>query len=210
METKRFENNQVTISGEIVSNFEFGHKVCGEGFYTAQLASARKSGVKDIIPITVSERLVDVKADWMGRFVRISGQFRSYNKHEEKKNRIILSVFAREFEVETPHDEDKNEIFLDGYICKQSTYRKTPFDREIADILLAVNRPYGKSDYIPCIVWGRNARFAEGLKVGARLKVLGRIQSREYQKKISDNECETRTAYEVSVSKLEVVEETEE
>lgn len=210
METKRIENNQVTISGEIVSNFEFSHETFGEGFYTAQLASERESGAKDIIPIMVSERLVDVKADWIGQFVKIYGQFRSYNKHEEKKNRLILSVFAREFEVwendGTIRPIDENEIFLDGYICKQPNYRETPLGREIADIILAVNRPYGKSDYIPCIAWGRNAIFAECLEVGTRLKVWGRIQSREYQKKISDDEIETRVAYEVSVQKMEVAE----
>lgn len=208
METKRFENNQVTLSGEIVSNFEFSHEVYGEGFYTAQLASMRESGTKDIIQIMASERLVGVKSDWIGQFVKISGQFRSYNRHEEKKNRLILSVFAREFEVweddGTTIPTDKNSVFLDGYICKQPIYRKTPLGREIADILLAVNRPYGKSDYIPCIAWGRNARFAESLEIGTRLKVFGRIQSREYQKKISDDEYETRTAYEISISKMEV------
>lgn len=207
----RIENNQVIINGEIVRNFEFSHEVYGEGFYTAQLASERGSGTKDIVPIMVSKRLVDVKVDWVGRYVKISGQFRSYNKHEENKNRLVLSVFAREFEPieEMPFTDDENKTFFDGYICKQPNYRKTPLGREIADILLAVNRSYGKSDYIPCIAWGRNARFAESLEIGTRLKAWGRIQSREYQKKISDDECETRTAYEVSVSKLEVVEEIE-
>ena len=211
---REFDNNKVTLSGEIVSNFEFSHEIFGEGFYTTMLASERTSNKKDIIPIMVSERLVEAK-DWTGRFVRVSGQFRSYNKHESEKNRLVLSVFAREFEDITDNQiefefYDNNEISLDGYICKQPIYRKTPLGREIADILLAVNRPYGKSDYIPCIAWGRNARFASGLEVGTRLQIEGRIQSREYQKQISDDEYETRTAYEVSVSKLTVVEEMEE
>lgn len=203
-------NNNVTLSGEIVNNFEFSHEVYGEGFYTAMLASERTSGQKDIIPIMVSDRLVDVKADWTGRFVKVSGQFRSYNKHEGEKNRLVLSVFVREFEEfeEMPFSDNySNHISLDGYICKQPIYRKTPLGREIADILLAVNRPYGKSDYIPCIAWGRNAVYAGDLKVGARLQIDGRIQSKEYQKRISDNEYETRTAYEVSVGRLEVVED---
>lgn len=208
------ENNKATLSGEIVSNFEFSHKVCGEGFYTAMLASERVSGQKDIIPVMVSERIVDVEVDWIGVNVDISGQFRSYNKHEGNKNHLILSVFATGFGVhieEFDGDfESKNSISLDGYICKPPTYRKTPLGREITDILLATNRPYGKSDYIPCVVWGRNARFADGLEVGTRLQIDGRIQSREYQKRISDDEYETRTAYEVSVSKLTVVEEMEE
>ena len=203
------ENNQVTLSGEITSNFEFSHEIYGEGFYTAMLSVKRTSTVEDIIPIMVSERLVDVKADWTGRFVKVSGQFRSYNKHEGNRNRLILPVFVREFEEfeELPFTEDENHISLDGYICKPPVYRKTPLGREISDILLAVNRPYGKSDYIPCIAWYRNAVFASGLQVGTRLKIEGRIQSREYVKKISDDKTETRTAYEVSVSKLEVAEE---
>lgn len=208
------ENNKVTLSGEIVSNFEFSHEVYGEGFYTTMLASERLSGQKDIIPIMVSERIVDVKADWEGRFVEVSGQFQSYNKHKGERNRLILSVFVREFEEweddGTIRPSDENHIFIDGFICKSPVYRKTPLGREIADILLAVNRQYGKSDYVPMICWGRNAVFVSGLEVGTRLKIEGRIQSREYQKQISDDEYETRTAYEVSVSKLTVVEEMEE
>lgn len=207
------ENNKVALSGEIVSNFEFIHEIFGEGFYTAMLSSERTSGQKDIIPVMVSDRLVNVKADWIGLNVDISGQFRSYNKHEGNKNHLILSVFATDFGVhieEFDGDfENKNHISLDGYICNPPIYRKTPLGREITDILLAVNRPYGKSDYIPCIAWGRNARFASSFEVGTRLQIEGRIQSREYQKRISDDEYETRTAYEVSVSKLTVVEERE-
>lgn len=210
------ENNKVTLSGEIVRNFEFSHECYGEGFYTAMLSSERTSGQKDIIPIMVSERLVDVKAEWEGRFVEVSGQFHSYNKHEGERNHLILSVFAREFEeVEFEHEEpgsgnDENRVSLDGYICKKTTYRKTPLGREIADILLAVNRQYGKTDYIPCIAWGRNAVYASNLEVGARLQIEGRIQSREYQKRISETESETRVAYEISIAKMETVEETEE
>lgn len=206
-------NNNVTLSGEIVENFKFSHEIFGEGFYTAMIESERTSGQKDIIPIMVSDRLVDTGADWIGRFVRVSGQFRSYNKHDGEKNHLQLSVFVREFEEfeELPFSDNySNHIFLDGYICKLPIYRKTPLGREITDILLAVNRPYGKSGYIPCICWGRNARFASGLEVGIRLQIEGRIQSREYQKRISETENETRTAYEVSVSKMETVEEEEE
>lgn len=213
---KELENNNVTMAGKIVKNLEFSHKTFGEGFYTTMLAIQRASEMEDIIPIMVSERLVDVNEEWEGRFVRVNGQFRSYNKYEDKRNHLVLSVFVRElFEID-PEGEDmckiygENHIFIDGYICKQPICRKTPLGREISDILIAANRPYGKSDYIPCIAWGRNARFAESLGVGTRIKVDGRIQSREYQKRISDDEYETRTAYEVSASKLAVVEETEE
>lgn len=208
------ENNKVILRGENVSNFEFSHEVYGEGFYTTMLTSERTSGVKDIILIMASERLVDVKSDWIGRLVKVSGQFRSYNKHKGNKNHLILSVFVREFEDITDERdfgiEDENQIFIDGNICKEPAYRKTPLGREIADILIAVNRPYDKLDYIPCIAWGRNARFASGLEVGTRLQIEGRIQSREYQKRISDDEYEKRVTYEVSASKVETKEEVEE
>lgn len=205
------ENNKVTISGEVVSNFEFDHEVYGEGFYVAKLSASRSSSVADIIPIMVSERLVDVKEDWIGRFARVEGNFRSYNKHEGDRNHLMLSVFARELEAleEMPFMECQNKVYLDSFICKEPIYRKTPFGREISDVLLAVNRAYGKSDYIPCICWGRNARFVSSLGVGTHIVVEGRIQSREYHKKINDTEIETRTAYEVSVSKIEVIEEME-
>jgi single-stranded DNA-binding protein len=147
-----------------------------------------------------------VSADYRGSLVVINGQFRSYNRHEEHKNKLVLSVFAREVEFVSEIGETikTNQIFLDGYVCKEPIYRKTPLGREIADLLLAVNRPYGKSDYIPCICWGRNARYASNFQVGERCLVWGRIQSREYMKKIGEEELEKRVAYEVSVSKLEI------
>lgn len=209
---ERLINNKTTIIGEIVSDFRYSHQVYGEGFYIVDVAVSRLSELSDIIPLMVSERLVDVTENCVGRLVETSGQFRSYNRHEGLKNKLVLSVFVREWEFvdENPEAGKTNQIYLDGFICKAPIYRKTPLGREIADLLIAVNRPYGKSDYIPCIAWGRNARFAEGMEVGTRLQIEGRMQSREYQKRISDEEFETRTAYEVSVSKLTVVEETEE
>lgn len=208
MTDKLFENNQVTMMGEIVSAFQFSHEVFGEGFYMVELAVSRLSNYSDYIPLMVSERLIDTEQDYTGQFIRISGQFRSYNRHEEKKNRLVLSVFVRELEFldEIDENEKTNQIFLDGYICKPPVYRKTPLGREIADLLMAVNRPYGKSDYIPCICWGRNARYASAFEVGGHVLIWGRIQSREYMKRISENETEKRIAYEVSVSKLEYVE----
>ena len=166
----------------------------------------RLSNSDDRIPLMISERLIDVTQDYTGEYIMATGQFRSYNQHEEKKNRLVLSVFVREVSfVEEELDGAKtNTILLDGYICKRPIYRKTPLGREIADLLLAVNRPYGKSDYIPCICWGRNARFASGFEVGEHVQVLGRIQSREYVKKINETEVEQRIAYEVSVSKIEM------
>lgn len=212
MDNKVFENNQVTISGEIVSGFTFSHDAFGEGFYLFDLMVNRLSDTADIIPIMVSERLVDVKKDYTGMHAVVSGQFRSYNRHEESRNRLVLSVFAREIEIveEPAGDVRPNYIFLDGFVCKPPIYRKTPLGREIADLLLAVNRPYGKSDYIPCICWGRNARFADSFEIGEHIQIWGRIQSRKYQKRIEEGVFEERTAYEVSVSKVELVEEVAE
>lgn len=208
MADKMCENNQVTIMGEIVSDFTYSHEVYGEGFYMAEVSVNRLSNFVDCIPVMVSERLVDVRESAKGRYVYISGQFRSFNRHDEHKNRLVLSVFAREFELMDAVEAGSaaNQIFLDGFICKDSVYRKTPLGREIADLLVAVNRSYGKSDYIPCICWGRNARFAAGFDVGAHVQIWGRIQSREYVKKLSETEVEQRVAYEVSVSKIEFVE----
>ena len=159
--------------GEIASEFEFSHEVFGEGFYMLELLVKRLSDSFDRIPVMISERLIDVTKDYRGEFIQISGQFRSYNRHEEKKNRLVLSVFAREavFAEATDDKIKSNQIFLDGFICKPPVYRKTPLGREIADMLVAVNRPYGKSDYIPCISWGRNARFAANFEVGSRVQI---------------------------------------
>ena len=207
---KVFTNNQVTIAGEVVSEFTFSHEVYGEHFYIVNIAVCRLSNSYDVIPVMVSERLIDVTSDYRGCVLQVSGQFRSYNRHEENRNRLVLSVFAREAVLASQEDEDEqnpNHIFLDGYVCKHPVYRKTPLGREIADVLLAVNRPYGKSDYIPCICWGRNARFADKFEVGSHIQIWGRIQSREYQKKITEDQYEKRVAYEVSVSKLEYIAE---
>lgn len=211
MTDKVIENNQVTIMGEIASVFTYSHEIFGEGFYMVDIKVQRLSDSFDIIPMMVSERLIDVTADYRGYFVEVAGQFRSYNRHEERKNRLVLSVFAREirFLEEIEESAKTNQIFLDGYICKEPIYRRTPLGREIADLLLAVNRPYGKSDYIPCICWGRNARFANNFMVGERCSVWGRIQSREYMKKVDEEQTEKRVAYEVSVSKLELVKDEE-
>jgi len=206
---KTIDNNQVSLSGRIVSPFRFSHEVFGEGFYLFDLSVGRLSDSCDVIPVMASERLLDIHEDQIGKFAEIGGQFRSYNYHSENKNRLLLSVFAREIAL-TDDESDTakpNSIFLDGYVCKKPIYRKTPLGREIADLLLAVNRPYGKSDYIPCICWGRNARFADSFSVGGHVQLWGRIQSREYQKKLSETEIEKRIAYEVSVSKLDYLED---
>ena len=209
MSDKIIENNQVTIMGKVATEFSFSHEVFGEGFYMVEVEVKRLSNSEDRIPLMISERLIDVTQDYTGEYIMVHGQFRSYNRHEEQKNRLVLSVFVREisFMEEEPDGTKTNSIWLDGYICKEPIYRKTPLGREIADLLLAVNRPYGKSDYIPCICWGRNARYASGFEVGEHVQLLGRIQSREYIKKLTETETQKRIAYEVSVSKLEYVEQ---
>lgn len=203
------KNNKVYVSGEIVSDASFSHEVYGEGFYEFFVRVMRLSGQADILPITVSERLIQGAMLGKGKTICAVGQFRSYNKIENGKSRLMLTVFVRELLTETP-DKNPNSILLSGYICKPPIYRTTPFNREIADLLVAVNRAYNKSDYIPCIAWGRNARFVKNLAVGDKIAISGRIQSREYQKKLSETETKTMTAYEVSVSKLAAFDSAEE
>lgn len=203
------KNNKVFIYGEIVSDATFSHEVFGEGFYEFFVRVMRLSGQADILPVTLSERLIQDGMLAKGKSICALGQFRSYNKIENGKSRLMLTVFIRELIDELP-DKNPNSILLSGYICKPPIYRTTPFNREIADVLIAVNRAYNKSDYIPCIAWGRNARFVKNLNVGDRIAISGRIQSREYQKKLSETETRTMTAYEVSVSKLAAFEAGEE
>ena len=198
-------NNQVTVSGKVISAFSFSHESYGEKFYSFHVAVLRKSGMPDIIPIIVSEHLIDITKDYSEEYIQINGQFRSYNQHDGDSVRLILSVFAESVEFGSPNDEDRNVVCLDGYICKSPSYRKTPLGREISDILIAVNRHCGKSDYIPCVSWGRNAKYASTLNVGSRIQIVGRIQSREYVKVLDGKEV-TRTAYEVSVMNLEQME----
>jgi len=208
---KVIDTNIVTIVGKIVTEKEFSHEMFGEGFYTFDLEVPRLSNSVDILPVTISERLI-VNLDLeKGEYVLIEGQLRSYNRYINDSNRLVLTVFARDIYV--PEDEERlnellkkpNEIYIDGYICKDPIYRTTPFGREITDLLIAVNRPYNKSDYIPSIAWGRNARFCDRLKIGDHVRIWGRVQSRSYQKKHSDGEVSNRVAYEVSISKLEYI-----
>lgn len=209
-------NNNITLAGVVEKEPKYSHEVFGEGYYIFMIKCSRTSGNEDVLPVMISDRLTDIKEIKVGQVVTVLGQIRSFNKHTDNmKSKLILTVFAREFEVLTQVSEEFNTnintniVVLDAYICKPPIYRCTPKGREIADILVAVNRPYGKSDYIPCIAWGRNARFAGGLEVGEHIQIQGRFQSREYSKKISDNEIETRVAYEVSVSKINYAEEGE-
>ena len=197
-------NNKVQIAGEVVSEPKFSHEIYGENFYEFDVKVNRLSNSFDTIPVTVSDRLLNGKELSVGKFIEGIGQYRSYNKLDGEKSRLLLTIFLREFEVKETI-EQTNSIQIVGYVCKEPIYRTTPFNREICDVLLAVNRNYGKSDYIPCIAWGRNARFVKNFKVGDKVRVEGRIQSREYQKKVENEETLTKTAYEVSLSKISLV-----
>ena len=207
MNTNYSENNHLVLIGKIVSEKSYSHEIYGEKFYIFNLEVQRLSTTSDIIPITISERLITNFDLTIGKQVEIEGQFRSYNNYENERNRLVLTVFAKEIKEIEEEQEEKvtNEVILVGYVCKKPIYRQTPFGREIADILLAVNRAYNKSDYIPCIAWGRNARFCENMEVGTEVRISGRVQSRNYEKKFEDGTVETRVAYEVSIASLEIV-----
>ena len=216
MDTNYLENNYLTLVGKVTGEKRYSHEIYGEKFYVFDLSIPRLSGNADIIPITVSERIVNDDMLAIGKKLLIKGQFRSYNSYENERNRLILTVFAKDIvELEENEEEEENEltkkdqvtneVVLIGYICKKPIYRQTPFGREIADILLAVNRAYNKSDYIPSIAWGRNARFCENIEVGTQFKIVGRVQSRTYEKKFEDGTSQTRVAYEVSIGSLEII-----
>ncbi|SDY98042.1 Single-strand binding protein family protein [Proteiniborus ethanoligenes] len=213
MSDKVIDTNSITVVGKIISDKEFSHEMYGEGFYTFDLEVPRLSDYSDVLPITISERLLVNMDLTPGKSLVVEGQLRSYNRYIDGTNKLVLTIFARDAYVPETEEEINellkrpNEIYLDGYICKVPIYRTTPFGREITDLLVAVNRPYNKSDYIPCIAWGRNARFCEKLQVGDHIRLWGRIQSRDYQKKTIEGEVINKVAFEVSISKLEFVRE---
>ena len=200
------ENNKVTVFGEVYSKPQFSHEIFGESFYEFLIRIKRLSDSYDVIPVTISERLMDDRIE-IGKTISVAGQFRSYNKLEDNKSKLMLTIFVREF-IDLDKKVEANQIEITGFLCKEPIYRTTPFNREICDVLLAVNRSYNKSDYIPCIAWGRNARYIKNCKIGEKIKVIGRIQSREYQKRVdgSDNFI-TKVAYEVSLNKIIVQKE---
>ena len=218
MDTNYLENNYLTLVGKVTGEKRFSHEIYGERFFTFNLSIPRLSGNADIIPVTTSERLINDEMLTEGNKLLIKGQFRSYNSYENEKNKLVLTVFAKDVE-EVKEDETSeeneivkkemttNEVVLIGYVCKKPIYRQTPFGREIADLLLAVNRAYNKSDYIPTIAWGRNARFCQNLEIGTQVKIVGRVQSRMYEKKYEDGTVEQKVAYEVSICSLELIEQ---
>ena len=200
---KILEGNSARLIGKVLSELEFSHKTYGEAFYMLLVGILRKSGYEDDIRLMISERLIGNMEIKPGRIVKIVGQVRTYNQEKDGKNHLNVVVFVRELELleaERPHE---NQICLEGFVCKPPIRRTSPLGREICDLMLAVNRMYNKSDYIPCIAWGRNAAYGGELEVGCKLLIEGRIQSREYMKKIDEEESEKRIAYEISVSKLE-------
>ena len=201
------DTNIVNLRGELEEELTFSHEIFGEKFYSARIKIHRLSDTYDVLPITISERLLEEVNLNENNLVDLVGQLRSYNKNIDNKNKLVLTVFAREIKVVDGEAKDPNNIFLDGYICKDPIYRKTPLGREIADLLVAINRPYNKSDYIPSIVWGRNAKFAKNLMVGDRIQRWGRVLSRDYEKKLENGEVEKRVAYEVSISKIKKLDE---
>ena len=202
MKYELLSNNKVFLCGKILTEPKFSHESFGEAFYEIKLEVKRLSDQCDIIPITISDKLLtkDMK---VGSTLAVKGQFRSYNKIEDQKSKLMLTVFVREV-IDYTEDMNPNIIEIVGYICKPPVYRTTPFKREICDILVAVNRAYNKSDYLPCIAWGRNAKYIKDAEVGTQISIVGRIQSREYQKKISEDEVVTKTAYEISVNKIQI------
>ena len=207
MQHENETNNSVDLVGKIVSGYTYSHEVYGEGFYNFDMQIMRLSKAHDVLPVTISERIIDKENFNIGSEVAVSGQVRSYNNFvddQQKKNKLVLTVFARDIREVQHDDKNPNHVFLNGYICKAPVYRTTPFGREIADLLLAVNRSYNKSDYIPCIAWGRNAKFAGKLDVGSNIKIWGRMQSRNYQKRLENEQIIEKIAYEVSISKMEV------
>ena len=221
MDTNYLENNYLTLVGKVTGEKEFSHEIYGERFYTFKLSIPRLSGNADIIPITISERIITDDMLTEGKKLLIKGQFRSYNSYQNERNKLVLTVFAKDIQEVKDEEENEeveeneivkkeatiNEVVLIGYICKKPIYRQTPFGREIADLLLAVNRAYNKSDYIPTIAWGRNARFCQTLEVGAQVKIVGRVQSRTYEKKYEDGTVEQKVAYEVSICSLELIDQ---
>ena len=199
---EQMNNNKVHLQGKIVSLPRLSHKVYDENFYEIDLEVSRLSSSVDIIPITVSEKLMSEYNFDTGKEIALNGQFRSYNKQVNGKSKLVLTVFVREILESLDSTQNTNVIELVGFICKEPVFRTTPFKREICDVLLAVNRAYNKSDYLPCIAWGRNARFTKSLEIGDKVSVVGRIQSREYEKKREDGVIEKKVAYEISIIKI--------
>ncbi len=203
LDENRCETNKAVLQGVIMTELKFSHKSYGESFYLFEVGIGRKSGYRDEIKVVISERLIwDINLA-MGMRVKVEGQIRTYNEESDGRSRLNIVVFTRGIQIIAEDELDENYIYLEGFLCKAPIRRTSPLGRELCDIMLAVNRMYNKSDYIPCIAWGRNATYAGGLEVGTKLSIIGRIQSREYKKRDTDGNIINRIAYEVSILKIE-------
>lgn len=195
--------NTAKIVGYVVSSPEIHHSTHGEDFYEFSVRVPRlNSSASDILKVEISDRVFNVNKIKVDSIVSVEGQFRSFNEHNTDTGKISLRLFlfTKEIEVLDSADDFTNKITLHGFICKEVVHRKTPGGREISDVILSVNRLYNKSDYIPCVVWGRNARYVSKMGVGTEIEFSGRIQSRVYTKKFEDGSTLEREVYEVSVS----------
>ncbi len=199
------ESNLAELCGAVLTELKFSHKTYGEIFYTFVLGIERRSGYIDEINIMVSERLIFDNPPRINDYIEIKGQVRTYNEILEGRNKLNVVVFAKEIYTSENFGYNENYVYLEGFLCKEPVKRTSPLGRDICDLMLAVNRMYNKSDYVPCIAWGRNAGYAESLSVGTKLSIEGRIQSREYRKKLEDGTSETRKAFEVSIVKIEEI-----
>lgn len=195
-------NNRMLTAGYLAGTPQRSHEVMNEPFYSAVLNVKRLSGAMDSIPITIPGKLIVEGQSLEDKLLLVQGQVRSYNKIVEGSGRLMVTLFAQSI-VPTQDNETLNRVELTGALCKPPVYRSTPFGREICDMMLAVNRAFGKSDYIPCIAWGRNAQFASRFRVGDKVHLTGRLQSREYQKLLESGEYITRNAFEVSAFTLD-------
>ena len=209
--SRKWEHNQVIMSGTVLQPLTMSHSAYGEDFYGTVLSVARRSGLLDRIPILIPGRILGSDMHCLGQRIQSRGQYRSWTQHEQGRNHLILQVFVTELSFlgrSGPAACSRNDIYLDGYVCRDPIYRLTPRGREIAEMLLAVGRAYNKSDYLPCICWGTNARAAQSMKSGAHVRIWGRIQSRIYHKSLLPEDGGSRdyiekTAYEISVARME-------
>ena len=200
------EQNHIELVGCLASAPQYSHSNHGRHFYSFLLEVSRLSGTVDCLPILAPETLLQTTELCEGDSIALTGQIRSFNNRLGIGRKLVISVLADTLSVcSLPHD---NRVTLQGVICKEPVYRRTPLGREICDIMLAVNRPYHRADYLPCILWGRCAQEASDYPVGTALELIGRLQSREYIKMI-DDAPQQRTAYEISAVSVQVLTEEE-
>ena len=202
MENIQTKTNSIELAGVLGDKIELSHTVYGEKFYSCFLDIKRLSNRTDSVPVTIPEKLLVQHRIKSGDCMRMEGQLRSYNYYlkvddlsSNKKSRLVVTAFCKSI---LPYEEDVNSVQLDGFVCKPPIYRVTPFGKHICDLLVAVNRSYSKSDYIPVIYWGENAKRASSLTVSSNIRVSGRLQSREYEKRKDDGDITVKTTYEVS------------